>query len=186
MINAYDVIVQVISFMLGSLISFLMSWYFYKKADFPSRVTSAMAEDVLLLLIQGKIGVDFNFHGDIPKDESPKVLTTPHILQYWLSNKIIKPGEALHLLFRVEDTDFDFPGAENIETTEMESNVSFPSRRQGHGYYLCEINCPKNATPGFHTVSLKLKDVKGNKHTHNIKFEVVSEANLLPSSKPDK
>lgn len=186
MINAYDVIIQVVSFMLGSLISFWMSWYFYKKADFPSRVTSAMAEDVLLLLIQGKTGVDFYFHGKIPKDESPKVLTTPHILQYWLSNKTIKPGDALRLLFRVEDTDFDFRGPEDIEIIEMESSVSFSSKRQGHGYYLCEINCPKNATPGLHTVRLKLKDGKGNKHAHNIKFEVVSKANPLPSSKASK
>jgi hypothetical protein len=186
MINTYDVIIQVASFMLGSLISFLMSWYFYKKADFPSKVTSAMAEDVLVLLIQSKIGVDFNFQGQIPKDEAPKFPTTPHILQYWLSNKISKPSETLHLLFRVEDTDFDFPGVDNIEITEMESTVSFPSRRQGHGYYLCEFNCPKNATPGLHTLSLKLKDVKGNKHTHNIKFEVGSKSNILPSNKVER
>jgi hypothetical protein len=176
MINAYDVIVQVISFALGSLISFLMSWYFFKKADYPSKVTSAMTENVLLLLIQGKIGIDFNFQGKIPKDELPKDLTTPHILRYWFSNNKVKPGEVIYLLFRVEDTDFDFSGTENTEITEMESNVSFPAKRQGHGYYLCEINCPKYSTSGLHTLTLKLKDAKGNSHPHFIKFEIVSRS----------
>jgi hypothetical protein len=174
MISTYDVIIQIISFVLGSLISFAMSWYFYKKADFPSRVTSAMSEDILLLLIQGKIGIDFNFHGEIPKNEMPKVSTTPHILQYWLSDKRIKPGETVSLLFRVEDTDFDFPGAENVEITETESNVSFPSKRQGHGYYLCQIHSSQNATPGLHTITMKLTDAKKNSHTHRIKFEILA------------
>lgn len=173
MISTYDVIIQIISFVLGSLISFAMSWYFYKKADFPSRVTSAMSEDVLLLLIQGKIGIDFNFHGEIPKGEMPKVSTTPHILQYWLSNKSIKSGETVSLLFRVQDTDFDFSGTESVEITEAESNVSFPSKRQGHGYYLCQIRCSQNATPGLHTIIMKLTDAKRNSHTHRIKFEVL-------------
>ena len=87
MISTYDVIIQIISFALGSLISFLVSWYFFKKADFPSQVTSAMAEDVLLLLIQAKIGIDFNFHEDIPEGELPKDSRTPHLLEYWLSSK---------------------------------------------------------------------------------------------------
>lgn len=171
MFNIYDVLLEVLAFALGSLISLGMSWYFYKKSDFPSRVTSAMAEDVLLLLIQNKLGIDFLFNGVISKDSLPRNLDTPHILEYWLSSKSIKAGDDLHLLYRVQDTDFDFGG--DIETTEMESHVSYESRRQGHGYYCCKVSCPKNATPGLHTISLKLKDTKGNEHTHFIKFEVL-------------
>lgn len=185
MIGIYDVIMQITSFVLGSLISFFMSWYFYKKADFPSRVTSAMSEDVLLLLIQNKAGVDFNFQGKILKDEMPKTLTVPHILKYWLSNKAINLGENLHLLFRVEDTDFDFLGAENVEITEMESNVSFPSARQGHGYYSCEIKCPIKATPGIHMLTVKLHDAKNNMHSHIIKFEVLPKTNVNRKTKPN-
>jgi len=170
--NVYDVLLEILAFILGSIISLAMSWYFYKKSDFSSRVTSAMAEDVLLLLIQNKLGMDFIFHGKIPGSSLPKNLDTPHILQYWLSNRSVKSGEDLHLLFRVEDTDFDFSG--DVEITEMESHVSYVSKRQGHGYYWCKIGCPKNATPGLHTISLKLKDSKDNEHTHFIKFEVIS------------
>lgn len=173
MINTYDIIIQIISFILGSLISFIMSWYFFKKADFPSRVTSAMAEDLLLFLIQDKIGVEFNFHNYISKSELPKDSTTPHILQYWLSSRNVKLGKAIHLLFRVEDTAFDFLGANYIEITELESNVSFLTVRQGQGYYLCTVNCPKNATPGLHSLAIKLRDKKGSTHQHLIKFEVV-------------
>ena len=173
MSNTLDIFLEVMAFVLGTLISFAMSWYFFKKADYPSRVSSAMTEDVLSLLIQTKLGIDFNFHEKFPKSALPKELDTPHILHYWVSQKSITAGDKIHLLFRIEDTDFDFPGADNIEITELESNVSFPSKRQGHGYYWCQVNCPHTATAGLHTLRLNLKDAKDNSHSHFIKYEVV-------------
>ena len=86
----------------------------------------------------------------------------------------MKPGEDIHLLFRVEDTDFDFPGAENIEIVESESNVGFKATRQAHGYYSAKLVCPVHATPGVHFLRLRLWDSKGNEHEHQIKFEVIS------------
>ena len=86
MIDYYDVLLEVLAFAFGSLISLAMSWYFFKKSDFPSKVTSAMAEDVLSLLIQDKLGIDFVYQARVPKNELPKKLGTPHILQYWLSD----------------------------------------------------------------------------------------------------
>lgn len=172
MINVLDALVEIIAFICGSLISLAMSWYFYKKADFPSKVTSAIVEDVLVLLIQNRLGVDFRYHARIPKSELPHDLSVPHILQYWMSDDNVEPGQILHLLFRVEDIDFDFPGPESVEITELESNVSFSSKRQGHGYYWARVNCPRTATPGWHTVKLTLNDTKENTHSHLLKFEV--------------
>jgi hypothetical protein len=164
---------QLIGALIGTVVSFVVSWYFYRKADFPSKVTAEMTENVLLMLIQDRLSESFEFNEEAPRTQLPKDLDVPHILHFWLSKKRVKPGESFIALFRVEDTGLNFYGPNIIEVTEVESGVSFPVTRQGHGYYSCQVNCPSNATPGLHAVRFKLTDSEGKSHAQSIKVDVV-------------
>ena len=144
----------------------------HNKTKFSSQVTSSLADDILLLLVKSNLETEFNYSARVEKSNLPKNLSTPHILEYWLSSISVLAGKKLYLLFRVQDKDFDFSGAENIEIIEMESNVSFTSKREGHGYYSCIINTNKGATIGWHNVKITLVDDKKNTHEHLIKFKI--------------
>lgn len=149
--NLVEIIVnQLIGVIIGTVVSFAMSWYFYKKADFPSKVTAEMTENVLLILIQDRLEARLDFEEEVLRTQVPRDLDAPHILRFWLSTRKVKPGESFLVLFRVEDKGLNFLGPESVAVTEVESGVSFPVTRQGHGYYSCRVNCPSSATPGVH------------------------------------
>jgi hypothetical protein len=171
--NLIDVVInQLVGVVIGTVVSFIMSWYFYKKADFLSSVTADMTENVLFMLIQDRLGVNFGLQETVPHAHLPKDLDVPHFTRFWLSTRKVKPGDSFLVLFRVEDKGLNFPGPENAEVTESESKVSFPLTRQGHGYYSCKVNCPSHATPGLHTLTIKLTDSKGKSHVQTIRFAV--------------
>lgn len=164
---------EIISMVIGSIISLATSWYFYKKTDFPAKVTSAMTDDILFLLVSSRFEADFNYSHKVLKSELPNSKSVPHIVRYWQTEQSIKPGQDIIFIFRIQDTDFDFSHDDGMEIIEMESNVSFAYQRLGHGYYSSVVYCSKTATKGLHTLKINLKDIKGNHHTHLMKFEVL-------------
>ena len=181
--NLADTIInQVIGALIGTLVSFAVSWYFYKKADFPSKVAGEMIENVLAAIIQGKLGDHFNFVELPPKDELPKDRDIPHITQFWFTEKTPKQGQSVLALFRVEDLGMDFGRPANAPETEIRPNIvvtdtssmkNLPVTREGHAYYSCKVDFPDDAVLGQHTVTFKLTDHKGKSHTQSVKFDVV-------------
>ena len=165
---------QLVGVVVGTIVSFVMSWYFFKKADFLSKVTADMTDNILFMLIQDRLDTNFEIHGTVPRSDLPRDLDVPHFTFYWLSTRQVKPGDTFLVLFRIEDRGLNFPGPKNAEITESESRVSFPVTLQGHGYYSCKITCPNQATPGIHTLKVKLTDNKKKSYTQSIKFEVVA------------
>jgi len=183
---ATTIINQLIGAVIGTVVSFIVSWYFYKKADFPSKVMADITDDILLMLIQDRLGIEFTSYEQISKDELPRNSDIPHIKQYWLSEKTIRPGRSLTVLFSVIDTGLNFPVGNPVrggfelteknafEIIETSSNISFPVKREGHGYYSCQINFPKNASKGQHKIQIRLKDDQGNSNTQFIKVNIES------------
>jgi hypothetical protein len=174
MSNLGDVIInQLIGALIGTVVSFIVSWYFYKKADFPSRTSGEMTETILVMMIGLKMGLDFNLFSETAKSELPKNTDVPHINRFFSDKSSSKPGETLTLLFRVEDSGFD--GA-YIDVLETASNIGFPVERQGHGFYSCKIQFAKNAIPGFHTILVNLRDKKNLKFSQSVKYEITNKA----------
>ena len=175
MSNLADTIInQVIGALIGTIVSFVVSWYFYKKADYPMRVTGEMTENILAMIIQNKLGENFDFYEVTPKSQLPKDLDVPHITQFWHTTKTPKQCESVLSLFRVKDTGLNFPGPQNVEVAETSSMIRFPVTRQGRGYYSCKVDFPDNATIGQNIVTFKLIDEKGKSHTQFVKFDVTS------------
>jgi hypothetical protein len=166
------IINQLIGAVIGTVVSFVMSWYFYKKADFPSRVMGEMTENLLAMSIQSRLGGNFDFHEEVPKDKLPKDLCTPHITQFWRTAETLQQGESILVLFRLEDTGMNFEGSEKVEVTDTSSKISFPATREGQAYYSCKINFPDNTTVGQHTVTFRFTDEKRKSYTQSIKFDV--------------
>ena len=163
---------QVIGALIGTVVSFVISWYFYKKADFPSRTSGDMAESILIMMIGMKLGFDFNLYRKVPKKDLPNNLDVPHITQFFCDKDKVKPTEAVAFLIRVEDSGFNLNYNIGIEVIETSSNVAFPVVRQGHGFYLCKVTFPKNALAGLHIIKFNLSDYKGLKFSQELKFEV--------------
>jgi hypothetical protein len=157
---------------IGTIVSFVMSWYFYKKADFPARVMGEMTENVLAMFIQSRLGQNFEFDEQVSKNQLPKDQDTPHIIHFWHTAEKLQQGGSAWILFRVEDTGLNFDGAKYVEVTETSSEIRFPVSREGHAYYSCKVNFPDNAIVGQHTVTLKLTDSKGKSYTQSLKFDV--------------
>ena len=166
---------QLIGALIGTIVSFITSWYFYKKADFPSRTSGEMTETLLAMMIGLKMGVDFNLYKEIPKKDYPKNSDIPHIIRFYTDKNETKSGDSVTMLFRVEDSGFnlEYMGEIGIEVIESSSNVGFPIERQGHGFYSCKVQFPKNALSGSHTIMFNLADKKGYKYSQVIKYVVV-------------
>ena len=171
--NLADVIInQVIGALIGTVVSFVTSWYFYKKADFGARVSGEMTENILAMIVQNKLGEDFDINESPPDEQLPKDPDTPHVIEYWFVTKTPVQGESVLALFRIEDTGLDFSGSEYVEVTDTSTEISFPVNRQGHGYYSCKIHFPVNAMPGQHKIEFKLTDRKNKTHKQFVKFDV--------------
>jgi len=172
-----DVIInQLIGAVIGTLVSFAVSWYFYKKADLPAKVAGEMVENILFMNIQSRLGERLLFYEYPHPVFLPKDKDAPHIVQFWYSDQAPQQGESVLILFRAVDAGMNFAGSQFIEVTETSSMLSFPVARQGHGYYACRVDFPDNAPPGQHTIAFKLTDSNGKSHTQSIKIDVRSRA----------
>ena len=167
-----SVVDTLVGAVIGTIVSFALSWYFYKKADFPAKVTGEMTENILAMFVQSRLGQNFEFDENVSKDQLPKDLDTPHVIHFWRTAEKLQQGGSAWILFRVEDTGLNFDGAKYVEVTETSSEISFPVTREGHAYYSCKVDFPESAIVGQHTVTFKLTDKKGKSHTHSIKFDV--------------
>jgi len=165
---------DIAAFVAGAVVTALVSWFFYRKADYAAKVTTSLADNILLLMIQSRLGVPFNAPVTLSAKDLPKDLGIPHILHYCLTPGRVNRGQSFHLLLRVRDTGLDLPGSEAVRVRETEHDVRFASAREGHGYYSCNASCPTSATPGIHRLEVQLEDDKGNKNTQFIEFEVMA------------
>ncbi|MCU0495005.1 MAG: hypothetical protein MUD01_25740 [Chloroflexaceae bacterium] len=168
---------QLFGALIGTVASIAVSWYFYKKADFPSKVASGMTENILQMLIMNKLGLTFENYRYIPPEEHPKNTDTPHITEFWWDTHKPKQGDTIAVLFRVQDTGFNFyPEAENsIEITDTSTMISFSARREGRAYYFTNIHFPVNSFVGQHTITFKLTDAKRKSYVQSLKFNVLPQ-----------
>lgn len=164
---------QVLGAVIGTLTSIAISWYFYKKSDIFNRVADERLRNLERIEIEKKLGKIYEFS---LRFAPPKDLDIPHIYQIWLDKNAIKPGGVCSMLFYVGDNGFNFLGVDGLEVIENTSQLSFPTVRQGHGYYSCEAKFPSNSPSGLHTISFTLKDRKGNINKQSFKIDVLPKS----------
>lgn len=168
------IINQLIGAIIGTAVSLITSWYFYKKADFPSKTAGAMTESVLAMIIGTRLGIDFTLCHEPDKKDLPKNLDIPHITQFYCDRNNAKPGDTVSFLIRLEDSGFDLDyGDKGVEVIEASSKVGFPVQTQGHGFNICKVQFPLDAIPGNHTIIFNMVDIKKNKFTQTLKFEIL-------------
>lgn len=160
---------QLIGAVIGLAVSFIISWYFYKKADIPTRTIRQMVEQLSLSIMQEKLGVDL-VPEVTPEAERPKDLDVPHIMRFWRSCKNTKPGEFVVILFRVRDEGLNFAG--DIKISDKKTGLSFEALNRIYGYWSTEITIPDNVEPGHHQVTFQLTDRHGKTHSHLVDIEV--------------
>jgi hypothetical protein len=170
---------QLIRAMIGVTTSIAVSWYFYKKADLPSRIVNQKVEDILRLIVLEKFGGNFECYKELTDAEWPKNTDVPVVSRFWYSKDQISPGENIIVVFRVADNGQNFPGPSGIEVLEETSRLRFPVSRHGYGYYSCIIEFPNNTECGIHSTQFKLTDLNGNLYTQSLQIKVKNQAQVL-------
>lgn len=167
--------------MIGAAVSLLISWYFYKLADFPATVAGKMLEDVLSLLIQDRLGITLPIQEYARKEHLPRNKDVPHILWFGYTTKSSKQGESVTILFRAQDTGLNLP-SESIVVADATSATKFPAIWQGHGYLSCVIEFAKNTTVGPHLIEFHLVDLAKHRHVQSTTLDVQVHRNRKASN----
>jgi hypothetical protein len=161
---------QLIGALIGVVVSFVVSWYFYKKADIPTRIIRQMIEQLSISIWAEKFGLDL-LPRATPDSERPKDPDVPHIIRFYGTSNELKVGGSIILLFRVVDMGLNFDG--DIKITDKSTGLTFDASERAYGYYSTEITVPSTASPGYHQVTFQLTDLKGKSHIHTLDIQVI-------------
>ncbi len=156
----------------GGLITFLTAWWFYKKSNRGERIIRDILESNHKVMIADKLGIDVAFD-EKPTEPLPQNKDIPHIVRFWRSKKSLEQNEPAVALFRVRDEGLNFFGKIDLsDITDTSGNVKFKTKREGYGFYSCELDFSKSNVVGNHCIQIKLSDKNNNTFTHKINFEI--------------
>lgn len=164
------IINQIIGAVIGVIVSFAVSWYFYKKSDIPTRTIRQMLEELTMSIWAERLGLELTPRV-APDSDRPKDLDVPHILRFYGTGKAVDRGNSIILLFRVIDMGLNFGG--DIVIVDTSTGLKFDATSRAYGYYSVEISIPDSASPGNHTITFQLTDLKKKSHTHTLDIEVI-------------
>lgn len=170
---------------IGAIVSLVISWYFYKLADFPTTVAGKMLDDVLSLLVQDRLGITISTQEYATKEHLPRNKDIPHILWFGFTTKTPKQGESVTILFRAQDTGLNLPD-ENIIVVDATSGTKFPTKWEGHGYLSCVVEFSRNTSVGNHLIEFHLTDLVKNQHVQSTIFTIQASKNRRSNSQAIK
>lgn len=160
------IINQAIGAVIGTIVSFAISWYFYVKSDGPTRILRTMIEQLALASLQERLGGDYVAQ-TVANSDQPRDKDVPHITTFWLPAKRSNAEAPANVLFRVVDTGLNFHG--QIEASETSANLPLTTRKRAYGFYSAEL--PANSLNNSKSKLLfKLTDMKGKTHSQSVRI----------------
>jgi hypothetical protein len=178
---AQNIVFLVIGAILGGAIGWLTNSYFYRKGERQTNLTNHPLEErtdeILYMLLESRLEWRWRRRLDttISTIEIPSDRDIPHILRFYVTNSKPKQGETVGILFRVADSEMNFPEYGNLEIIEVASKVRIPVAKEGHGYFSCEITFPNNLILGLYKIEFNLVDLAGKKNSQFLEFNVTNE-----------
>jgi hypothetical protein len=170
-----DYITELISLIVGSLIGFFFSWYYFKKSETSS---SWLANNLENVYLSGKFPEIFQnikaFHKSY-LNEAPRNKDIPHLMEIRCETNKVYPNSNFFLLFRLIDLGLNLLYAKGIEIRNNLNNYNIPVYKESFGWYHCNVNIPIDAPVGNHKLIFILKDSKDNKNTQEFEYTVLDK-----------
>ena len=165
--NKIDIINIVISTVIAILVSYAISWYFFKRGGAASRMASYMTHEMARMNLKQQLPQFFSqqvIHGTLSKAE-PKASDVPV-----LTEALIYPApssKSVSILCAVQDEGGNFP--KDGITSSTDGKVWKDLTYVAYGYWTATIDS-LNAANEKHVVWFKLCDNKNNQNDRSVTF----------------
>lgn len=176
-----DILLTGVSLVLGGIIGFLISSYYYRKSERFEREMRRMSHSLEDAFMEMKYPTIYNSPIAITKDymaETPKNTDIPHLITVKCETNIIPRGGTLVVLFQVRDTGINFQLTDGAQVRNSLNGYNIPVRYDGFAWMSAAVLIPVDAPLGPQQLAFALKDKKGNTNLQEFGYTIVQDGNL--------
>jgi hypothetical protein len=171
-----DILLTTISLILGGLIGFITSNYFYKKTQPFEHDMRRLSNSLEQIYLQSKFPTIFDptaFVKDY-SSQAPKNTDIPHLWTIRCEKNSVHPGEKLFIFFRARDMGVNLSSINGTEVRNNLNQYNVPVVNEGFGWQSATAQIPHDAPTGVYKLQFTMKDSKNNIGNGEFEYVVIA------------